>query len=66
MLNICTKYIVISCDVIWINKTYGDYVSRKETTKMTSDIFQDEYDYDKWAYVKIDPVRTEDVQLEKR
>ena len=29
MLNICTKLIVLSSEVIWINKIYGQYVSRK-------------------------------------
>ena len=29
MLNIRTKLIVLSRDIIWLNKTYGEYVSRK-------------------------------------
>ena len=29
MLNLHTKIIILSCDVIWLNKTYGEYVSRK-------------------------------------
>ena len=43
MLNLRTKRIVLIRDVIWLNKTYGEYISRKETTKMTSYILQDEY-----------------------
>ena len=33
MLNICTKFIVLIHAFIWINKTYNEYVSRKEHTK---------------------------------
>ena len=40
MLNICTKHIVISHDVIWLNKTYGEYVPRKENTKADTYIIQ--------------------------
>ena len=29
MLNLCSKRIVLSRDVIWINKTYGEYISGK-------------------------------------
>ena len=29
MLNLSTKHIVRSHDIIWRNKTYGEYVSRK-------------------------------------
>ena len=28
MINISTKYIVLNCDVICLNKTYKDYTSR--------------------------------------
>ena len=36
MLNIRSKHIVLSRDVIWLNKNYGEYVSRKENTKTDS------------------------------
>ena len=69
MLNIRTKHIVLISDVICLNKTHGEYVSKRETTKETSYIRQDEDDYDKWDYVKMDPVNTEindeDVKLNK-
>ena len=29
MLNLCTKFIKLSRDGIWLHKTYGEYVSRK-------------------------------------
>ena len=28
MLKLCTKHIVLSHDIIWLNKTYGEYVPR--------------------------------------
>ena len=59
MLNLCTKCIVISCDVIWRNKTYGEYVPRKENTKVTIYIIQDKDKYYNWIFVKIYPVKTE-------
>ena len=59
MLNLCTKFIVLIHAVIWINKTYSEYVSRKYHTKANSYILQDEEEYYKWAYVKIDTVMTE-------
>ena len=59
MLNIRTKCIVLSCDVIWIKKTCGEYVSRKDHTKADSNILQDEDESNKWAYVKNDPVNNE-------
>ena len=40
MLNIQTKRISLSSDVIWLNKTYIEYVSRKENTKADSYILQ--------------------------
>ena len=52
MLNICTKCIVISCDFIWLNKNYGEYVSRKENTKANNYILQEEDDSYNWAHVK--------------
>ena len=29
MLNLRTKHIILIRDIIWLNKTYGEYVSRK-------------------------------------
>ena len=29
MLNLCTKNMVLSCAVIWLNKNCGEYISRK-------------------------------------
>ena len=26
MLNLHTKRIILSCDIIWLKKTYGEYV----------------------------------------
>ena len=31
---------VLSLDLIWLNKTYGEYMSRKENTKADSYIIQ--------------------------
>ena len=59
MLNIRTKRIVLIRDVIWLIKTYGEYVSRKENTKANTYIFQDEYKSYKWGFVKTDTVKTE-------
>ena len=32
MINIRTKIIILSCDIIWLNKTYVEYLPRKENT----------------------------------
>ena len=70
MLNLRTKRIVPSRDIIWLNKTYGDYISSKEKTKANYYILQNEDEYYKWAHVKIDPVRnevnTENVKTEEK
>ena len=58
MLNLCTTHIILICDVIWPNKTYGDYVSR-EKTKATSYTLQDEYKSYNWAHVTMDPANNE-------
>ena len=58
MLDIHPKRIILRCDVIWPNKTYGDYLLKK-TTKATSYILQDKYEYDKQYHVKIDHFKTE-------
>ena len=57
MLNICSKRTVPSRDAIWINKTYGEYVSRKEKTRADSYVLQDEDGSNNWDHVKIDPVK---------
>ena len=58
MLNLHTKRILLSRDLTQINKTYGDYVSRKQHTKYDSYIPQDEYNYNNWDHVKNDPPKT--------
>ena len=64
-MKIHTKCILLSRDFIWLNITYGKNVSRWEHTKSDSYIPQDEDVYDKWARVKIDPVKTENVNIEQ-
>ena len=59
MLNLCTKCIVLICDVIWTNKTEVDYASRKKNTKATSYILQDKDESYNWYHIKVDPVKTE-------
>ena len=57
MLNLHTKCIVLSRGIIWINKNYGEHVSRKENTK--EHILQDEDKSYNWDHVKIDLVKNE-------
>ena len=57
MINLHTKWIILSRDAIWLNKTYGEYVSRKENTKSYYYILQTEDDSYIWAHVKIDSVK---------
>ena len=59
MLNLRTKNIVLNRDVIWLNKTYGEYVSRKENTKEDSYILKDEDASYKLSHIKIDHVNNE-------
>ena len=35
MLNLRTKYIILRRDIIWLKKTYGQYVPRKEIPRRT-------------------------------
>ena len=42
MFNLHTKRIVLSLDIICLNKTYSDYVSTNKTIKTTSYIINDE------------------------
>ena len=58
MLNLCTKHIVLSRDIILLNKTYREYVSRKYNTKAEDYILQCEDDSYNWANIKIDHVKT--------
>ena len=58
ILNLWKIYIGLSCIIIWINKNYGEYVSRKKNTKENSYILQDEYKSDIWTHIKMDPVNT--------
>ena len=52
IISIHTKHIIIISDIIWINKTYGEYVSRKENTKAITYILQDEDESYSWSHVK--------------
>ena len=64
MLNLRTKHILLSRDIIWTNKTYGKYISRKENTKANIYILQDEDDSYNWDNIKMDPAKTENVKTE--
>ena len=59
MLNLRSKHVILSRDVIWLKKNYGEYVSRKENTMADSYVPQDEDDSNDWAHIKIDPVKNE-------
>ena len=59
MLNLRIKFILLSHDVIWLNKTYGEYVSRRENTNSNTYILQYEYKSYNWDHVKIDSFKTE-------
>ena len=59
MLNLGSKYIVLRHDVIWLNKTYGECVQRKENTSADTYILQDEEKYYNWDHIKVDPVKNE-------
>ena len=65
MLNLHTKRIVLSHDIIWLNKNYREYVSIKENTKEENYILQYEDESYNWVWVKIDPIKTE-VNTENR
>ena len=65
MFNLLTTHNVLSCGVIQLNKTYGEYVSRKEHTKTEIYALQSEENSDKWSNFNIDPVKTEDIKTEK-
>ena len=65
MLNICMEIILLSCDIIWLNKTYRDYVSRWEHTKAYIYILKDWYKSYDWDNVKNDPVKNEHVKIEQ-
>ena len=60
--NICTNFILLSHDIIWLNKTCVEYVSRWKHTKDDSNIFQYEYEFGKRNHVKIDPVNTDNIK----
>ena len=68
MLNMRTEHIIISRDVIWKNKTYDEYLSKKENLKVTTYILHNEDNSDDWFYVRMYPiktkVKTEDVKYE--
>ena len=58
-VNLGTNFIALSRDVIWINKTYVEYVSRKENTKEDTYTLQDEDKSYNWAHIQINPVNNE-------
>ena len=64
-----TKSIILRRDVVWINKTYGQQVLRKENTKPDTYILQDEDNLYSWDHVKIDPdknkVKIENLKTEE-
>ena len=62
LLNLLTKLIVLIRDNIWLNKTYGEYVSRNYHIRSDSYILQDEDKSDRWDYIIIDPAKTEYVK----
>ena len=59
MLNLRTKCIVLSHDIIWLNKTYGEYIPRKENTKADYYILKNEDRSYKLTHVKMDPFKNE-------
>ena len=60
-----TKNVVQICGVIWINKTYGGFISRQKHNTSDNYSFRDAYESDKWANVKINPVKTENIKTEE-
>ena len=70
LLNIETKCSALSHGIIFLDKTYSRYAPRKDTTKATNYILQDEDESDKWSSIKIYYVRTEvnieDVKYEQK
>ena len=59
MLNLCTKHIILSCDLIWLKTIYGEYVSRKENNKADSYNLQNEENSYQLAHLKINHVKNE-------
>ena len=53
MLNLYTKHIVLSRDIIWLNKTQGEYVLRREHIKADRYIIKYEDNSNKWDHVKL-------------
>ena len=52
MLSLWTENIVLICDVIWPNKTYGEYISIKQNTKEDGYILKNKQQSYNWAYIK--------------
>jgi hypothetical protein len=53
LLNMKTNHVIKSRDVIWLNKTYGEWMKSKDHPKMTEDDLSDtEVDLDKHAEPK--------------
>ena len=64
MMNI-QKNLVQIFGVIWINKTYSGFISRQKHNTSDNYSFRDAYESDKWANVKINPVKTENIKTEE-
>ena len=58
MFNPRTQRIALSRDIIWLKKTYAEYVLIKENIRSKNYILQDEDDSYNWANIKIDHVKT--------
>ena len=69
MLNLLKIHLILSREIIWLNKTYGEYLPRKENTNTDTYILQDKDDPNNWAHIKIDlfnnEVSTENVKTEE-
>ena len=65
MLNLHIKCVILSCEVIWINKTCGNYLSRHKNAKADTYVLQQKYDLKKWAKMNNYPVKTERVNTKQ-
>ena len=41
MLNLRTRRILLTCDILWLKKTYGEYIIRKDNIKAETYIRQE-------------------------
>ena len=63
MLNLRKKCIVLSREILCLDKTYVRYVSIQEHTKAGSYIIQDVDESDKWYHIKTYPFKTENIKI---